>query len=293
MGGEILHSLDEPAKDRGQLLLFGQSRLAAWLTATDPSLTFSLCQYLSVYKQTLYYIPSQPQLWLSAHVNHCPVHITAWSGGGGPAIRDREEAQPQTTLGPCTMWWAAKAKTWPCSEWGDMQRHKPWLRAFCLTAVRNVLIFRYEPVIPFCCGKGKRKKAHKRGDCTKLHISLLVIIGLEGTTCCSLAQPPSSHSPPHVWPDIFGWEHCPCLALHCALAFTAWGLGRGWPSLSPQKSRFPDSLTQPKHSLPFPGFAPRSIGNSASATARYRLGLAVTGKLHQILYKTEMLAVLV
>jgi len=45
---------------------------------------------LSVYKQTLYYIPLQPQLWLSAHVNHHPntlLEMVWWT-------------EPQATLGP-------------------------------------------------------------------------------------------------------------------------------------------------------------------------------------------------
>jgi len=54
-------------------------------------------------------------------------------------------------------------------------------------------------------------------------------------------------------------------------AFTARGLGRAHPGLSLQKSRFPNSLTQPKHSLPFPGYALHCLFETASAVARCRL----------------------
>lgn len=65
-----------------------------------------------------------------------------------------------------------------------------------------------------------------------------------------------SPPPPHLgWPDIFGRERCP--RLQKALEFTARGLGRAGSGLSPQISPFPNSVTQPKGSVPFPGLASR------------------------------------
>lgn len=64
---------------------------------------------------------------------------------------------------------------------------------------------------------------------------------------------PVATASPHGWPDIFAWEHCS--HLQNTLEFTAWGLGSACCGFSPQKSSFPNSVTQPKCSVSFPGFA--------------------------------------
>lgn len=100
------------------------------------------------------------------------------------------------------------------------------------------------------------------------------------------AQSPCSHSLPPGWPDIFGWERRP--HLHNALEFTAWGLGRAQSGLSPQKSPFPNSVTQPKRSVPFPGFASRCQFETKPVQSGSGCWKASPGALHQ----TKMLALL-